>query len=109
MGIFNRIVDIQDKTLTGSWKAINIFLFMLLVTVGFLLLQKTMNKKEYKLENLISIGVQVALISVIINYITGGLFTSREKMYRKKGFSRQRSRAQAYSDARIGQVMTMMI
>ena len=109
MGIFNTFANVQDKTLTGSWKPMTLFMYMFLIVVGVLLINASVKKMEYKLDRFLMIGVQVALLAVFINFISDNLFNTREKMYKKKGFSRQRSKAQAYSDARIGQVLTMMM
>ena len=68
-----------------------------------------MKKQHINIESIILTGTQVALFSLVINFISGGLFKSREKMYRKKGFSNQKSKAQAYANARVGQVLTMLM
>ena len=102
-GLFDRIVIVQDKTLTGSWKPMTLFLVMFLAVIGFTVLMKSLNKQEYIIENIIMFAIKVSIIAVIINYITGKLFTSREKMYKSKGFSNKSSKGQAYADARLGQ------
>ena len=102
-GIFDRIVIIQDKTLTGSWKPMTLFFLMFFSVIGIIILMKKINKQEYLIENVVKSAIQVAIISVIVNYITGKLFTSREKMYKTKGFSNKSSKGQAYADARLGQ------
>jgi len=102
-GIFDHIVIIQDKTLTGSWKPIILFTLTFLVVIGVTLLKKKINKQEYIIENIISFALKIAVIAVIVNYITGKLFTSREKMYKAKGFSNKSSKGQAYADARLSQ------
>ena len=102
-GIFDHIVIVQDKTLTGTWKPINLFLIMFFVVIGVTILMKEMSKQTYIVENVVKLALQVAIISVIVNYVTGKLFTSREKMYKSKGFSNKSSKGQAYADARLGQ------
>ena len=108
MSIFDFFVEAQDKTMTGTWTTVHLFLLMFMITVGGVLLNKIYKKEDYSMASLFELGIKVALIAVVINYITGKLFHARQKMYKKKGFSRQRSRAQAYSDARLTQVLTML-
>ena len=107
MSIFDIFVDAQDKTMTGTWNTMNLFILMFLVTIGGVLFNKIYKKEDYSMTSLFELGVKVD-IAVFINFITGKLFFARQKMYKKKGFSRQRSRAQAYSDARLTQVLTML-
>ena len=102
-GFFDHIVIIQDKTLTGSWKPMTLFMIMFLVTIGVTLLMKKLIKQEYVIENIVKLALQVAIIAVIVNYVSGNLFTSREKMYKSKGISNKSSKGQAYADARLGQ------
>jgi len=104
-GIFDHIVIIQDKTLTGSWKPITLFLLMFFVVIGVTILMKKINNDEIIIENIVKIAIQVAIISVIINYVTGKLFISREKMYKTLGFSNKSSKGQAYADARLGHIV----
>ena len=101
-GVFDHIVIIQDKILTGTWKPITLFLLMFFGVIGITIMMKRLNKEEYIIENVVKIAIQVAIISVLINYVTGKLFTSREKMYKKMGFSNKSSKGQAYADARFG-------
>ena len=108
MSIFDVFVEAQDKTMTGTWNTMNLFILMFLITVGSVLLNKIYKKEDYSMLSLFELGLKIAFIAVIINYVTGKLFFARQKMYKKKGFSRQRSRAQAYSDARLTQVLTML-
>ena len=102
-GIFDHIVIIQDKTLTGSWKPMTLFLLMFFAVIGLTIVMKKLNKQEFLIENVVKLAIQVAIISVIVNFITGKLFTSREKMYKTMGFSNKSSKGQAYADARLGQ------
>ena len=102
-GIFDYIVNFQDKTLTGSWKPKTIFLLTFFVAIGVNILMKEFKKQEYIIENIVKIAIQVAIIAVFVNYITGNLFKSREKMYKTMGFTNKSSKGQAYADARLGQ------
>ena len=102
-GIFDHIVIIQDKTLTGSWKPMTLFLLMFFAVIGLTIVMKKLNKQEFLIENVLKLAIQVAIIAVIVNFITGKLFTSREKMYKTMGFSNKSSKGQAYADARLGQ------
>ena len=63
------------------------------------------NKSE---SNIYTLSLYIALFAVILNFIIGKLFKARERMYRKKGFSYQRSKAQAYSNARMGHILSAL-
>ena len=103
--IFDTIVVMQDKTLTGEWNGLTLFvLVFVLFNVGIYLYNKMKQLPNDKNENMV-FALQIALAAVVLNYITGKLFKSRQKIYKQKGFSKQRSMAQAYSDARMGQVL----
>ena len=102
-GIFDHIVIVQDKTLTGSWKPMTLFMLIFLGGIGVTLLTKKIKKQEYNIENVVKSAILVAVIAVIVNYITGNLFISREKMYKTMGFSNKSSKGQAYADARLSQ------
>lgn len=108
-GIFDTIVIMQDKTLTGEWNSLILFvLVFILFNIGVYIYNIFKGIENKKNENMI-FGVKLAISAVIINYITGKLFKSRQRVYRKKGFSKQRSIAQAYSDARMGHVLGAII
>lgn len=102
-GIFDYIVDAQDKTLVGSWKNTTLFILVFLVVIGLSIMMKSMQKKDYIIENVIIFALQIALFAIFVNYITGKIFISREKMYKSKGFSNKSAKGQAYADARLGQ------
>ena len=101
--IFDCIVNVQDKSLTGTWNPIMLFLTVFLLVTATAVLKKTIKKQTFDMEGTVTAALQYAIIAVIINYVTGKLFVSREKMYKSKGFSNKSSRGQAYADARVGQ------
>ena len=103
--VFDTIVIMQDKTLTGEWNGLTLFvLVFVLFSIGVYLYNKLKELPNNTEENLM-FGLKLAIAAVVLNYITGKLFKSRQKIYRRKGFSKQKSMAQAYSDARMGQVL----
>ena len=108
-GIFDTIVDMQDKTLTGTWKPLQLFIIMFFVVIIASYLYNYFIKSTTNLNDLYMFAFKVAIIAVIINFISGKLFVARKKMYTRKGFSKQRSTAQAYSDARLAQVMGALV
>ncbi len=107
--VFDTIVVMQDKTLTGEWNAFTLFVYIfVLFNIGVYLYNQLKEIPNDKRKN-INIGLKFAIGAVVLNYITGKLFKSRQKVYRQKGFSKQRSMAQAYSDARMGQVLGAIV
>lgn len=107
--VFDTIVVMQDKTLTGEWNAVTLFILVfVLFNIGVYLYNQLKGIENNKKENM-NTGLKLAIGAVVLNYITGKLFKSRQKVYRKKGFSKQRSMAQAYSDARMGQVLGAVV
>lgn len=102
-GVFDHIVLAQDKTLTGSWKPRTLFVLIFLISFGYLMIMKKIENEVFSFENSLKLAIKVALFALVVNYITGKLFTSREKMYKSLGFSNKSSKGQAYADARLGQ------
>ena len=108
-GFFDIIVDIQDKTLTGTWNPLQLFIltFLVVCVVSYIynyIIRSTIIKDE-----LYMFSLKIAIIAIVMNFISGKLFVARKKMYTRKGFSKQKSTAQAYSNARLAQVMGALI
>jgi uncharacterized membrane protein SirB2 len=99
----------QDKTLTGTWKSSNLFFIVFFVTLVYIMIKNNVREIEQKPKETLFSAMQVSVIAVVLNYIAGNLFKSRKKMYKSQGFSSQRSTAQAYSNARLGQVLGAMV
>ena len=96
--LFNTVVNVQNKTLTGSWKSIHLFIIVFLVVYAY----NYIKNKSMENSELMKIALMFACIAIVMNFITRNLFKSREKLYKtKKGFSSQRARAQAYSNSRM--------
>ena len=107
--IFDSIVLFQDKTLTGSWDPIVLFIIVFLTALILLNLKKKEKDKSIDNEIILKNSFKAALFAILLNYITGNLFKSRQKLYRtKKGFSKQRAKAQAYADSRMGHIISGM-
>lgn len=107
--IFDYIVIAQDKTLTGSWKPLDLFILVFLVICLIMILNRFLFKDlELSNDRIMMFALQGGIIAVIINFITGKLFASRKKMYKTKGFSSQRAKAQAYANSRMAHVVSAM-
>ena len=108
-GVFDNIVLIQDNFLTGSWNPLTLFIFMIMSSVVINYVYKTVNSMKINKNEIFIQALQIATIAIFINYVTGNLFTSRTKMYKTKGFSTQKATIQAYSDARLSQVLGVLM
>ena len=105
MSIFNTIVKLQNKSLTGTWNPVILFMIMFSLSYGIMYLKSIKDEKEFKKDDAIKTSVYVAIASVVMNYITGNIFVAKRKLYKSKGFSKQRSHAQAYANARQTQLL----
>lgn len=104
--LFDAFVLFQDKTLTGSWNPAYLFLIVLIVYVT---MTKLRAKKGEDIDNnkLMMQAAKIAAGAVVLNFITGNLFKSRQRLYKsRRGFSSQRARAQAYADSRMGHIIS---
>ena len=109
MKVFNTIVSLQDKTLTGSWKSSILFVFVFFAMFAFFYVTYKLYNKPLNYNVIITYCLIGAFVSVVMNFITGNLFTARRRMYKRKGFSKQRSHAQAYANSRHAHMMTAIL
>ena len=106
--VFDFIAISQDKTMTGTWSPVHLALIIVIaVNIGLVIYNKL-----YGIQNdaskMMMFSLKIVTVSVILNYISGMLFKSRIKVYKKVGFSRQKAMAQAYADARMTQAMSFI-
>ena len=102
--MFDTIVNISNKSLTGSFNSFKLFIVIFLISFGYLY----MKNPEFNQQNIIN-SVKVASVFVLLNYIKGKLFQSRIRLYKRRGFTKQKAYSQAYASARHMQLMSMFV
>ena len=107
--IFDKVVIIQDKSLTGDWKSFDLFILVILLSIITFYIYYKYNNIDIDLESIFYKSLKLAFISIVINFVSGKLFKSRQKIYKQQGFSKQRAKLQAYSDARFGHILTAIM